>query len=181
MSGATSTSGPRPNPLRVAIWTGASLLLLLPAVAMRFTDGVDWSALDFIVFGTMLALACGAYELGARASGDTMYRAAVGVAVAAAFLLVWVTLAVGIIDSERNPANQMYAGVLATVVLGAVFASAKPRRMAWVMLAAASAQAVVATIALASGPVDAPKLVGVTGFFVALWLASAWLFRRAAR
>jgi hypothetical protein len=50
------------------------------------------------------------------------YRAAVGVAIAAAFILVWMNLAVGIIGSEDNPANLMYGGVLAIGIIGAVIA-----------------------------------------------------------
>ena len=38
-------------------------------------------------------------------TGNSAYRAAVGVAIAAAFILVWMNLAVGIIGSEDNPAN----------------------------------------------------------------------------
>ena len=41
----------------------------------------------------MLAAACGTFELAARMAGNTLYRAAVGVAIAA-FILVWINLAV---------------------------------------------------------------------------------------
>ena len=37
-----------------------------------------------------------------RKTGDAAYRTAVGVALAAAFLLIWVNGAVGIIGSENN-------------------------------------------------------------------------------
>ena len=53
--------------------------------------------------GAMLAAACGTYELAAWMTGNRAYRAAVGVAVAAAFLLVWINLAVGIIGTETTP------------------------------------------------------------------------------
>ena len=75
-------------------------LLLLPLVAMQFTNEVNWDETDFIVFGAMLAAACGTYELAARMTGNTAYRAAVSVAVAAAFLLIWINLAVGIIGAR---------------------------------------------------------------------------------
>jgi hypothetical protein len=86
--------------------------LLLPWLAMQFTDEVAWDETDFIVFGAMLAGACGAWELAARMTGSTAYRAAVGVAVMSAFILVWMNLAVGMIGSEDNPANPMHAGPL---------------------------------------------------------------------
>ena len=59
-----------------------------------------------------VAAACGTCELAARMTGNSAYRAAVGVAVAAAFILVWMNLAVGIIGTEDNPAKLMYGGVL---------------------------------------------------------------------
>jgi len=42
------------------------------------------------------------YELVARKAGNIAYRAAVGVAVAAALILVWVNGAVGIIGNEGS-------------------------------------------------------------------------------
>lgn len=47
----------------------------------------------------MLAIACGTYELAARMTRNTVYRAAVGIAVAVAFILIWMNLAVGSIGS----------------------------------------------------------------------------------
>lgn len=112
------------------------------------------------------------------------YRTAVGVAVATALLLVWVNLAVGVIGSEDNPANLMYFGVLAAGVGGAVAARFRPQEMARALVAVAIAQALVPAIALAVGrPEITPGVLGVLGgnaLFVALWVGSAVLFRRAA-
>jgi hypothetical protein len=164
----------------------AALLLLLPLVAMRFTDEVNWDETDFIVFGAMLLGACGAYELAARMTGNTAYRAAVGVAVVAAFFLIWINLAVGIIGSEDNPANLMYVGVLAVAVLGALMVRFRPQGMALTLAATALAQGLAGAIALIAGwgstGANWPRVIVVlTGFFAALWLLSAWLFRKAAR
>ena len=128
----------------------------------------------------MLLVACSTYELAARMTGNTAYRAAVGVAVAAGFILVWMNLAVGIIGSEENPANLMFGGVLAVGIIGALIARFQPYGMARALVATALAQALVAVIALIAGLGYTP-LVILTGFFVALWLTSAWLFRKAAR
>ena len=38
---------------RLAAWSVAALLLLLPLVAMQFTDEVNWSLADFVVFGAL--------------------------------------------------------------------------------------------------------------------------------
>jgi hypothetical protein len=48
-----------------------------------------------------------------------MYRSAIGVALAAAFILVWLSLGVGIIGKDGDPANLMYFGVLAVGIVGA--------------------------------------------------------------
>jgi hypothetical protein len=170
--------GRRGNRWRMARWGTAALILLLPLVAMQLTDEVNWTGSDFAVMGAMLATVCGAYELAAWMTGNRAYRAAVGVALAAAFLLVWLNLAVGIIGTENNPANLMFGGVLAVGIIGAVIARLQPQGMARASVATALAQALVGVIALIIGSVEA---VILTGFFVALWLTSARLFRKAAR
>ena len=179
MAGNTENGGGRRgNRWRIAIWGSAALLLLLPLVAMQFTNEVNWDETDFIVFGAMLLAACGTYELAARKTGNSAYRAAVGVAVAAALLLVWMNLAVGIIGNEGNPANLMFGGVLAVGIIGAIITRFQPQGMARALITTALAQALVGVIALAMGSVEA---VVLTVFFAALWLTSAWLFRKAAR
>lgn len=171
---------------RIAVWGTAAFLLLLPLVAMQFTDEVNWDETDFAVVGAMLAVACGTYELAARMTGNRAYRAAVGVAVAAAFILVWMNLAVGIIGTEDNPANLMFGGVLAVGIICAVSARFQPDGMARALVATALAQALVAVIALiagsgSTGPSWPGSILFLTGIFAALWLISAWLFRKAAR
>jgi hypothetical protein len=166
---------------RVAGWGMAALLLLLPLVAMQVTDEVAWDGADFVVFGVMLVGAGVTFELAARMTGNHAYRAAVGVALATALILLWVYAAVGIIGSENNPANLMYGAVLAVGITGAFIARFQPRGMARALLATALAQVLVAVIARIAGSGSAPVVIGATGLFVALWLLSAWLFRKAAR
>ena len=170
----------------MALWGAASLLWLLPFVAMQSTAEMNWDETDFIVFGAMLVGACGAYELAARLTGNGAYRAAAAIALAAAFLLIWINLAVGIIGSEDNPANLMYAGVLAIGIAGAAIARFRPHGMARALVAMALAQAFVAAVALIAGlgseGANWPQVIFVlNGFFAALWLLSAWLFRKSAR
>jgi hypothetical protein len=179
---------------RVAVATAA--ILLVPWVAMRFTDEVVWGVGDFLVAGILLFGTGLTYSVAARRANDAAYRIAVGVAVGAALLLVWVNLAVGIIGDEENPANAMFLGVLAVGIIGVLIARFHPHRMARALFATAVAQALVAVIALiavetspsvwreASGAQDpgpVVQILGVNGMFVALFLGSAWLFRRAAR
>lgn len=71
-------------------------LLMIPLVAMRFTDEVNWTASDFVVAGVLLFGTGLTYELLARKMRRNVYRVAVGVALAAALFLVWANLAVGL-------------------------------------------------------------------------------------
>lgn len=173
------------NRWRITAWGVAVLLLLLPLVAMQFTDEVAWTLVDFVVFALLLGGTGAAFELAVRATGNGAYRAAAGVALAAAFLLVWLNGAVGIIGNAQNPANLMFAGVLAIGITGALIARFRPSGTARAMLATAFAQASVAAIAISAGPGVAHKqwpwdILFLSGFFAALWLLSAWLFRESA-
>jgi hypothetical protein len=162
---------------RIAAWVAAALLLLLPWVA-----GAPWSGGDFIFAGILLFGSLGAYEVAARMTGDTAYRAGIGVAIAAAFLLIWVNAAVGITDSD---ADGMYLAVVAVGIIGALIARFRPEGMARAMLATALAHASVGVIALIAGIIpphnSAFEILGLTAFFVVLFGGSALLFREAAR
>ena len=187
MAGSAADGGEqRGRAWRGVPWMIAALLLLLPLLAMQVTDEVAWDGTDFAIIGALLLAACTALEGAARRTGSLAYRAAMGVAVATACLLVWMNLAVGIIGSEADPANRMYGGVLAIGILGAVMVRLEPRGMARVLIAVALAQAVVglgAVIAgLGAGSANWPgAILGLTAGFTALWLLSAWLFRKVAQ
>ena len=187
MAGNTEDGGGRRGSRwRIAALAAAAFLLLLPLFAMQVTDQVAWDVADFAFFGALLVGAGVTYELAARKTGNTAYRAAVGVALAAAFILVWVNGAVGIIGTESDDANLMYGGVLAVGIIGAIIARFQPDGMARALFATALAQALVAVIALlaglgSTGPIWPLDILALTGFFVALFIGSAWLFRKAAR
>lgn len=175
---AVERSGRRGNPFRRAMWGSAAFLLLVPLVAMQFTGEVNWDETDFVVMGLILGMACGAYELATRMSGSRAYRAGVGVGVATAFLLVWINLAVGIIGSEDNSLNLLYGGVLAVALGGAAIARFRPAGTAAALAAAAAVQMMVAVVGLLAGE---GHTLFLNAAFAALWLLSAWLFRKAAR
>jgi hypothetical protein len=113
------------------------------------------------------------------------YHFAAGVALAASFILAWLSLGVGVIGKDGDPANLMYFGVLTVGIIGAIVARFRPNGMARALFATALAQASVAVIALIFGlglPWSPPlEILALNGFFVALFLGSAWLFRNAAR
>jgi hypothetical protein len=184
-AGIESNNGHR-STVRVIAWAGAALLLLVPLVAMQFTHEVAWDAFDFAFFAALLLGVGGAFELVVRVSGNLLYRAAAALALAGAFLLVWINGAVGIVGSEVDNANLLFVGVIAVGVAGACLAHFGARGMALAMVATACAQALVGVIALTArlGVMSAAwpnDVLGATGFFTALWLLSAWLFGRAAR
>jgi hypothetical protein len=113
-----------------------------------------------------------------------VYRLGIAIALVSTGLLVWLSLGVGIIGQDGDPANAMYLGVLAVGVVGAAIARIRPRGMARTLVAMAVAQAVVAAIALIarlglpwSGPLE---IVLLNAIFVALFCGSAWSFSRAA-
>jgi hypothetical protein len=163
----------------------AALILMVPLLAMQVTDEVVWDLADFAVAGALLVGTGLMYELAARKAGNIAYRAAGGVALAAALLLVWINLAVGVIGTEDDLANSMYVGVLAVGIIGAIIARFRPHGMARALLATALAQALVAVIALifGLGSTGSPPLeiLALNGFFVSLFVGSALLFRYAAR
>lgn len=167
-------------------WGAAALALVTPLVAMQFTEEVDWSPLDFVFIGALLGFVGLGIELVVRRSGSIAYRAAAAVALMTALLLVWINGAVGIIGNEHEDANVLFAGVLAVALLGALVARFRPGAMSWVMVAAALVQALVPAIAPIFGPGSRaaawePKTLVLSGGFAAMWLLSAWLFRKAAR
>jgi hypothetical protein len=170
------------NIIRIVV--AVAFILLLPFLAMQFTDEVVWDLADFVVAGALLFGTGLTYELVSRKGGNIAYRVAVGVALAAALLLVWMNLAVGLIGSEDNPANLMYGGVLAVGIIGALIARFQSYGMARALFATALAQALVAVIAVIAGlgsPWSGPiEILLLNGFFVALFVGSALLFRRAS-
>ena len=165
-----------------------ALILLVPLIAMQFSDEVAWSPFDFAFAGALLFGTGLAFELISRKSSTIAYRAAVGVALVTAMLLVWINLAVGIIGSEDNPANKLYLGVLAILILGALIVRFQPQGMARVLFATALAQVVVLVIALiiwkpeitsTEALLDVLRVMGVNAFFVVMWVGSGLLFQRA--
>jgi len=73
-----------------------AILLIIPLIAMQFTDEVNWTLLDFVVAGVLLigtGLMCGFVM---RKTNKIGYRVAVCAAILVVLLLIWAELAVGI-------------------------------------------------------------------------------------
>jgi hypothetical protein len=183
---ASKADGARAIPWRLIGWGTTGALLLLPLVAMQLTDEVKWTASDFVFAGALFGIVGGTFELAVRRSANAWFRGGVALALATAFLLVWINAALGIIGNEDNPANLMFVGVIAIALAGAIAARFRGAGMARAMLAAAVAQALigVTAFALRLGAAEPPFFPGVLiliGFFALMWLLSAWMFRKAAR
>jgi hypothetical protein len=170
------------NIVALAITTG--ILLLVPFVAMQFTDEVSWTASDFVIAAVILFGTGVAFLALKGRSRSIYYRLAAGLAVIASFLLLWSNLAVGFIGSGPNPANLMYGGMLAIGIFGSIWARFRPAGMAHTMFALAMAQVLVPLIALSLSdisvsPEEGRAVAGITGIFVVLWIGAGLLFRRA--
>jgi len=172
------------NLLRLIGWGVAAALLILPLIAMQFTRDVNWTTSDFIVWGIMLATVGGLFELAVRLSPLPSYRAGFGVALLGAFLVTRTNLAVGIVGSEDNPANQLFFLALLVGIVGAGVARLRSPGMAHAMFATAIALAAAFIIA-EMRPTDeiwvpASREALGTGIFLFAFVASGLLFRRAA-
>jgi hypothetical protein len=159
-------------------------VLALPALAMAFdigvpdpgqgTEGVNWGPVDFATMGVLILGSGFLFEYASSRGGSVAHKAAVGIAVVAGLGLIWVNLAVGMMDVENG--NLMYVLVLFVALVGAAIGRFEPREASIAMFATAGAQVVVAAIALIAnlGPT-----ILADAFFVLAWVASGLLFRRA--
>jgi hypothetical protein len=80
----------------IALATG--LLLLIPLIAMQFTNEVNWDKTDFIVMGFLLFVTSSIFVLVARKL-TRKYWPVIGILFAAAFFYLWAELAVGILTN----------------------------------------------------------------------------------
>lgn len=165
-----------------------ALLLLIPLIAMQFTDEVNWKLSDFAIMGSVLFGLRLLYELIARRSEKTIYRVALGVALAGAFLLFWVNAAVGIIGNEGQSVNLLYGLVFPVGIIGAFLVRLQAGGMARTLFAMAITQMLVPVFVLIVWPPPtiswSPGVLGVfllSGFFAMLFVASGLLFRMAGK
>ncbi len=112
-----------------------------------------------------------------RTMTNSAYRVAVGIAVAAALLILWMH---GAVSTEEDSPGLLFFGVLAVGIIGAIIARFRPQGMARALFATALAQALVAVIAMIAWA-QYVEISILSGFFIALWIGSALLFRKAAR
>lgn len=75
------------------------ILLLIPLVAMQFTNEVNWSLFDFIVAGILLLVIGLAIELVLQKVKSRKNRILISGIIIVLLLLLWVELAVGVFGS----------------------------------------------------------------------------------
>ena len=165
----------------MAMRTG--LILLIPVV-LTLLALWHWKPGSLILAFVLLCGGAGiAYELVVKKFGNTAYRFAVGMALTAVLLLVWMNVAVGGILGD-DPANMMYFGVLLVGLIGAIIGRLEPRGMSRALFATAFAMVLVPAIAMLVGtPAFSNGVLAVFGLhavFALLFAGSALLFRRAA-
>ena len=161
-------------------------VLAIPAIAMLLNiglpdpgsatqNGLEWGPMDFAIVG-VLVLGFGLlFEYASTRSTTRLHQAAVGIAVLAAFGLIFVNLAVGFMDVENG--NLMYVLVLFVALVGAAIGRFEPRHAATAMFATAATHAVVAVIGLAA---DLGPTLAADAFWVAGWVVSGLLFRQSS-
>jgi hypothetical protein len=164
----------------VAIVTG--LLLLIPLVAMQYTDQVNWGALDFVVAGALIFGTGVAYTFTTMREPRIIYRVAMAMGVGTTFLMMWANLAVGLIGGGPNAGILMYAGVVLAGMIVAVRSHFRPTGMEQSMYAMALALAVHTAIALTVGMNHYPgsstnEILGVNSFFATAFIMAGLAFR----
>ena len=76
-----------------------AMLLLIPFVAMQFTEEVQWNMADFVIMGTLLSVTGITCDLAWQKISGKYTRIFVCILVLLAFLLIWAELAVGVFGS----------------------------------------------------------------------------------
>lgn len=96
MVATTENLNPLWKVLRIVGWSAVALMMLAPAVAMRFTDEVNWTASDFFLAGVLLISGGAVIELVARRVRNRVTRIGFALLVVGVVALIWIEGAVGI-------------------------------------------------------------------------------------
>ena len=85
---------------RVLIIIGiVATILLIPLIAMQFTDEVNWTPFDFVVAGGLLFGVGLLINVTLTKLRNSKYKGLILFAIIVLFLLIWAELAVGIFGS----------------------------------------------------------------------------------
>ena len=187
-AGGTNDGGGRRRSLWKSPALVTALILLIPLLGDYFIDGWNWPPAAFVVLGALIFGIGLTYELVTRNRDAIAYRAAIGIAFAAGFLLTWGNF---VQMADVTPAAAMYFGVPIVGLIGAAVARLRPNGMTRALFATALAQALVLAVVLIILITHNPQVTswtppelrgfGGNAFFVMLFTGSALLFRKAGR
>jgi hypothetical protein len=164
-----------------------ALALVLIAVVVSRSEG---SPADMMALAVDAVIIVGAIVFLAVNRHSKAYRWAVGLALAATFILFWMIGAVALLGPEigTNTADLIYFAVPTVGVIGAIIAGFRPRGMARAMFAMALAVLVLPVILVAGWTPLSPNQAGdlfpyglllFHSPFAALFVGSGWLFKSA--
>jgi hypothetical protein len=87
------------NHVSLGIYGTASLLLILPLVAMQFTSKVDWKPLDFVLAGILLYGTALGIDTVQKRVKDKQKAVLYAGAILLVLFIIWAELAVGILGT----------------------------------------------------------------------------------
>ena len=181
-STASPTATRRPrflNGWRIAGWSAALALVLLPAIAMGFTDEVDWTAIDFVFAGVLIFSLGIGIEIAVRVGRSGVHSLGLGIAAIAGFLTLWANAAVGFIGAEGEPVNIAISLMVVVAAILTLAARFRPNVLRYVFAAVALGQIAAGLYATSAMPGRAVEW-GVLIVFAGIWSAAALCFHRAA-
>lgn len=157
---------------------GAASILLIPLIAMFFTEQVDWDLADFLIAWIMLFGTGLVYKLiSIKMTHSAQYKIATAISVVGLLLIAWVNLAVGIIGNEDNTINLVFYVVHVVGILGCFITRFEVRGMAYTAYAMAITMVIIGLITWIGGWGFTPV---ITAFFTILFLVSGMLYRKAS-
>lgn len=184
------------NPQRVerrrSLWKGPALVaaffVSVLLTASRLIEGWRWPPGAFVVVGVLIFAVGLTYQLITRNRDAIAYRAAVGIALAAGFLLLWANL---VQMADVTPFAAMYFGVPIVGLVGTALARLRPTGMARALLVTAGAQGAVLVGAVLFLMSRNPEIdtwtppewrgFGGNAVLALMFCGSAWLFWKAGR
>lgn len=82
----------------IRILFSSLMLLIIPLIAMPFSNQVDWTGSDFLIAGLLLFVAAFAIEVVLRLFKKKRYQVAIIAVLIFVFLYIWAELAVGVLS-----------------------------------------------------------------------------------
>lgn len=171
-----------PVPLLFAL---PALILCIPLVAMQFTAAVQWTLADFIVAGGLLYGSLFGFRWMTSRRPSRPFSTGAALAIFSGLLMIWATLAIGIIGNESEPINQLYLCLAVGLVVFSALGRFEAPALSRLMFGAAVIQALIPAGAYLFAGIGLSTAQWVftavfTSCLAALFALSAALFRRSA-